>query len=64
MARVEQSETLSHKAKLIAFRFKATKASETTSIKLRKLVDAKKREVFYCLSAVPWCIHLGFIYIT
>jgi hypothetical protein len=46
MARVEQSETLSHKAKLIAFLFKATKASETTSIKLRKLVDAKKEKCF------------------
>jgi hypothetical protein len=30
MARMEQSESLSHQAKPIAFFFKATKASETT----------------------------------
>jgi hypothetical protein len=42
MARVEQSESLSCKAKPITFVFKAIKASETTKVKLRKLVDAKK----------------------
>jgi hypothetical protein len=42
MAHMDQSKTLSRKAKPIAFLFKATKASETTNVKLRKLVDAKK----------------------
>jgi hypothetical protein len=64
MAHVEQSEALSRKAKPIASLFKATKANETTKVKLRKLVDAKKREVFDCLLTLPWRIHLGFIYTT
>jgi hypothetical protein len=42
MARVEQSEALSHKAKPIAFFFKATKVSETT----KKTIRCEKREVF------------------
>jgi hypothetical protein len=50
MAHVEQSEALSRKAKLIAFLFKATTASKTTKVKLRKLVDAKKEKcLIVCL---------------
>jgi hypothetical protein len=38
------SEALSRKAKLITFLFKATKASETTKVRLGKLVDVKKEK--------------------
>jgi hypothetical protein len=54
MAHVEQSKALSRKAKLIAFLFKATKVSETTKVKLRKLVDTKKEK---CL--IGWLLSLG-----
>jgi hypothetical protein len=47
MARMEQSEALSHKAKPTTFLFKATKASETT----KKTSRCGKREVFDCLLA-------------
>jgi hypothetical protein len=56
MARVEQSEALSHKAKPIAFFFKATKVSETT----KKTIRCEKREVFDWLLAAFDAFTLGF----
>jgi hypothetical protein len=58
MAYVEQSKALSHKAKPIAFLFKATKTSEITKTKKTSKCEKGKYLIDYLLSFITYTLAL------
>jgi hypothetical protein len=62
---MELGRTLSRKVSTGAFLFKLKQLRTKKTSKTKNKVMREKRSVLIdCLLAVPWSIHLGFIYTT